>query len=68
MSVLPVRMFMYHMWGWCPEVRRVSNTLGLELQMVVSHLVGASIESWSSARASSDLNCGPISSALILIL
>jgi hypothetical protein len=41
MSVLPVRMFMYHMWGWCPEVRRVSNTLGLELQMVVSHYVGA---------------------------
>ena len=40
MSVLPVGMFMYHMWGWCPEVRRVSNTLGLEVQMVVSECKG----------------------------
>lgn len=37
MSLLPVRMFIYHVWFCCPW----HSPLELELQIVVSHLLGA---------------------------
>lgn len=39
LSVLPPCNYMYHMHTWCP--RSVSDPLELELQMAVSHHVGA---------------------------
>lgn len=62
--------FMYvwapHAWLVLPEIRR-GQLLELELEMVVTHHVGAGTGSVSSARAASTLNYGAISPASHLI-
>lgn len=45
MDVLPAGMSVHHLYAWCPwSPKRVSGPLRLELQTVVSHLVGAGNE------------------------
>ena len=43
MDVLPTCMYVYHVCTWYPQEgqKRISNTLELELWIIVSHPVGA---------------------------
>lgn len=60
LSVLSACMYV-HMCGWCPQ--KALDPLGLGLQTVVSHHVGAVNKPGSSARAPSTRNCSAISPA-----
>lgn len=50
---------MYHMNTWCP--RSVSDLLERELQMAVSHCVGAGAEATASGRTASGLTFSHLS-------
>jgi hypothetical protein len=50
-------MYMFHVHAWCPWIEsKVLDLLELELQMVVSHLVGILIKPGSFAREESALS------------
>lgn len=41
LGALPVFMFARHLPAWCSETRRGRESLGMNLQTLVSHYVGA---------------------------
>lgn len=59
LDVLSTCMFMYHVHAVPIKSRKHTGSLGLELQMAVSPLVGAGITPRSSGRAGSALPSKP---------
>lgn len=52
--MFPACMSVYHMCAWCPQgQKRPSDSLGLELEIIVKTLWVLGTEPWSSGGASS---------------
>lgn len=57
MSISPPCIYVLHIGAWCQKrPKKVSNTLGLELQTAAGHMWGLGMESLSSTRAAIVLN------------
>lgn len=62
MHVLPTCKHVYHKCACCPQSqKRALDLLALKLPMIVSHHVGAGIQTGSSERTTSTFNCWFIS-------
>lgn len=58
MDILHTCMSMYHFYAWCQK--RVLDPLGLEVQIIMSHYVGAGNETSVLWKGTHDLNCWAI--------